>query len=191
MKRSIFIAVFARLANRARIMLSSRHCTRIRSINHLRRHFMRSRFFAGGLAASAAIFIALPAAAQESPKALQEAFAAAVVAEDAAALGALYTDDAISYGPGGDISVGPEAISASWAPFFDGYDGFSVTLDQQGETAIDKKAHAAWGLWSMTATPVDGGEPMTWTGRFTDVSVKTDKGWKYRNDHASPTAPAE
>ena len=138
--------------------------------------------------AFAASLFAAPALAQESAKALQDAFAAAIVAEDAEALGALYTDDALSYGPDGGVATGPEEIGASWAPFFDGFDGFSVTLDQQGEMAIGKKSHAAWGLWTMSATNVETGEATTWKGRFTDVSVKTDAGWKYQNDHASALA---
>jgi len=141
--------------------------------------------------ALAASLVAAPALAQESAKALQDAFVAAVIAEDADALGALYTADALSYGPDGGVATGPEEIGASWAPFFDGFDGFTLALDQQGEMAIGKKAHAAWGLWTMSATNVETGEATTWKGRFTDVSVKTDGGWKYQNDHASPLATAE
>ena len=54
--------------------------------------------------AFAASLFAAPALAQESAKALQDAFAAAIVAEDAEALGALYTDDALSYGPDGGVA---------------------------------------------------------------------------------------
>ncbi len=137
--------------------------------------------------AFAATLVATPAFAQDSAKALQEAFVAAVVSEDADALAALYTPDATSYGPEGDVSVGTAAIAASWAPFFDAFDGFSVTLNQTGEMDMGD-AHAAWGLWKMSATAVDGGETTYWEGRFTDVSVATAEGWKYIIDHASPLA---
>lgn len=139
----------------------------------------------------AASFAALPAAAQESPAALADAFAAAVVAEDAAAMAALYTEDAVSFGPGGRTVIGPEAIAASWTHFFDGFDGFTVTLDKMGSNDLGKKSHAAWGHWTMSATPAGGGDPVTWKGRFMDVSVKTKSGWKYQADHASMAAPAE
>lgn len=142
------------------------------------------KIFAAALALS---FIAAPAFAQESAKALQDAFAAAVEAEDADALAALYTEDALSYGPGGDVSKGRAAIAASWTPFFSAYDDISVTLDQQGEVA-NKKNHAAWGIWSMTMKSAETGESVTMKGRFTDVSLKTKDGWKYVNDHASSMA---
>ena len=41
----------------------------------------------------------------------------------------------------------------------------------------------------MSATPVGGGEPEAWMGRFTDVSEKTRDGWLYVVDHASMIAP--
>lgn len=119
--------------------------------------------------------VAAPACAQESAKALQDAFAAAVEAEDADALAALYTEEALSYGPAGDIAKGRAAIAASWAPFFAGFDNISVTLDQQGAVA-NKKNHAAWGIWSMTMTSAETGESVTMKGRFTDVSLKTKDG---------------
>lgn len=143
-------------------------------------------------AAAAATLVAAPAFAQESPKALQEAFAAAVNAEDADALAALYAADAISYDVSGDVYQGRDAIAAGWKAFFDAYDDFSITLDQQGEKSKGDFA-SAWGLWTLTATPAEGGDPVVMKGRFTDVSIKTKDGWKYVNDHASmaPAADAE
>ncbi len=131
-----------------------------------------------------AAFVASPAIAQDSPQALLDDFAASIVAEDADAVAALYTDDAFSYDPGGSVSQGPDAIAANWGVFFDGFDGFSITFDQQGEMHEGDVA-AAWGLWTMSATPVGGGELVVWKGRFTDVSKKTRDGWRYLADHAS------
>jgi uncharacterized protein (TIGR02246 family) len=129
-----------------------------------------------------------PAAAQESPKALQEAFAAAVVAEDAVTLANLYTEDADSYDPSGAVQKGRAEIEASWRAFFDQFDGFTASLDQKGEHAM-KRSHAAWGLWTMAATPKGGGDKVVWNGRFLDLSVRTKDGWKYIVDHASMLAP--
>ncbi len=139
--------------------------------------------------AAFAALAAAPAFAQDSPKALQDAFAAAVVAENADALAALYTDAAASYGPDGSVMEGRDAIAASWKGFFDAFDGFSITLDQKGEHAASKKSHAAWGLWTMSAKPKAGGAPVTWNGRFLDVSVNEGQGWRYIADHASMLAP--
>lgn len=139
-------------------------------------------------AAAALALLAAPASAQESPKALQDAFTAAILAEDADALAALYTEDADSYDPSGSVQKGRAEIAASWRAFFDAFDGFEAALDQKGEKAM-KGAHAAWGLWTMSATPKDGGDRVVMKGRFLDVSVKTKEGWKYIVDHASMLAP--
>lgn len=147
---------------------------------------MISRFIA---AACVAVVAVAPAAAQESAKALQDAFVAAVVAEDADALAALYTEDADSYPPDGTFARGRAAIAASWAAFFGAYDGFTLTLEPQGDRALGENAVAAWGLWTMSATPVEGGEPVVWRGRYSDVSIKTAEGWRYFIDHASMSAP--
>jgi uncharacterized protein (TIGR02246 family) len=141
------------------------------------------------LAAALALSVS-PAFAQESADALADAFVAAVVAEDADALASLYTEEADSYDPSGSVQKGRAEIAATWKQFFDAYDGFSASLDRKGHHAPDKKSHAAWGLWTMSATPSGGGDAVTWNGRYLDVSVKTKDGWKYIVDHASMLAPA-
>jgi uncharacterized protein (TIGR02246 family) len=133
---------------------------------------------------------AAPALAQQSPKALQNAFVAAIVAEDAEALARLYTEDADSYDPSGAVQKGRSEIAATWQSFFDGFDGFSASLTQKGELAMSKDGHAAWGLWTMAATAPGATEETVWNGRFLDVSVKTPEGWRYIADHASMLAPA-
>ncbi len=132
------------------------------------------------------------AAAPETPDALGNAFCAAVVAEDVSALSDLYTEDADSYGPGGDAVKGHAAIEASWAPFFDSFDDMTCVLNKAGEQK-NKKNHTAWGLWTITGTPAGGGDTVVMKGRYMDVSVKMDDGWRYRADHASMSAapPAE
>ncbi len=142
------------------------------------------------LTSCALALAATPALAQKSPQALQDAFVAGVTAEDADAVGALYTDDAFSYGPDGTYQQGPEEIAASWAAFFDDFDGFTIVLEQQGEMNKGKIA-GAWGLWTMSATPIDGGDKVVWRGRYTDISKKTGDGWRYIVDHASPLAPED
>lgn len=137
-----------------------------------------------------AVLAAAPALAQGSPEALQEDFVAAIVAEDAEALSMLYTADADSYDPSGAVQKGRAEIAATWQLFFDGYDGFSASLMQKGELAMSKKSHAAWGLWTMSATAPGAAEATVWNGRFLDVSVKTPEGWRYIADHASMLAPA-
>lgn len=136
-------------------------------------------------------FAAAPALAQESPKALQDAFVKAVIAEDANALAALYTEDADSYDPSGSVQKGRGEIAATWQAFFDAYDGFSASLTQKGEHQLSKTSHAAWGLWTMAATAPGTDDETVWNGRFLDVSVKTPEGWRYIVDHASMLASPE
>ncbi|MEX0644009.1 MAG: nuclear transport factor 2 family protein [Parvularculaceae bacterium] len=144
---------------------------------------------AAGLAAPFALTLASPAFAQNSADALGDAFCASVVAEDSAALAALYTEDADSYGPDGTVQKGRAEIAASWQAFFDGYDGFACTLDKKGGEDNGKN-YTAWGLWTLTATPAAGGDLVTMNGRYMDISVKTKDGWRYKADHASMLAPA-
>lgn len=132
--------------------------------------------------------LASAAAAQDSPSALADAFCAAVIAEDKEAISLLYTEDADSYGPGGDIVKGRAAIADSWTPMFDGFDNITCELESHGEEKSGKTA-TAWGLWTMTATPAGGGDMVTMRGRYMDYSVKTKNGWRYRADHASMSAP--
>ncbi len=140
------------------------------------------------LPALAAITVAAaPAFAQDTPQALQDAFVTGVNAEDANAISTLYTEDAYSYGPDGSVSYGRAAIAEGWAALFEAFDGLSITLEQQGEMHKGKVA-GAWGLWTMSATPVGGGDMVVWRGRYTDISKKTSDGWRYMADHASPVA---
>ena len=151
-------------------------------------NLLHARFhrLAGSLSGAIMIGILPAQAAPDSPAALSEAFCAAVVAEDMATMAALYTDDADSYGPGGDIVSGAAAIAASWAPFFDGFDNLTCALDEAGNL-VDGETAATWGLWTMTGVPPGGGEPIVMKGRYTDIMVKFEDGWRYRVDHASMT----
>lgn len=119
-----------------------------------------------------------------TPDALGTAFCAAVIAEDTDALATLYTEDADSYGPGGDVVKGRAAIVASWAPFFDGFDNLTCALNEAGSINNDDNA-TTWGTWEMVGTPADGGEPVVMKGRYMDAMIKTDMGWQYTADHAS------
>lgn len=145
---------------------------------------MINRLTFAGVAAG---FIALPAAAQDTPDALAAAFCAAVAAEDKAALGALYTEDADSYGPDGSVIAGRAAIAESWGSFFDAFDELSCALNEAGHIKSRKNA-TVWGLWTITGTPAEGGDMVEMNGRYMDVVVKTKDGWRYRADHVSMSA---
>lgn len=140
-------------------------------------------------ALAAAALIASPLAAQETPKALQEAFLDAVSVGDADAVAALYSDDTVYYPIGSMEALGKEGVKADWGPFFDTYDVVSLELIDPQEEVLGDVA-VAWGLWSMTFAPKAGGASVTMAGRFIDMSKKVDGRWRYAVDHVSvPLAP--
>jgi uncharacterized protein (TIGR02246 family) len=130
----------------------------------------------------------VPAFAHDSPEALQQAFVDAMVANDADGLAACYTADAVSYPVDQLAGHGPDFVRAGWSAFFE---TFRITAVELSETTMlhgDDLA-VAWGLFTMTAEPVAGGEAQTMQGRFMDVARPTDSGWLYIADHASMPLP--
>lgn len=126
--------------------------------------------------------------ANDSPEALQQAFMAALVANDADGIAACYTADATNFALDSMVGIGPDAVRRSWAGFFAGYTVMDASLsDTHMETSGDMAA--AWGLFSITAVPVDGGEPVEMHGRYMDVAKNLDGTWLYIADHASMPLP--
>jgi uncharacterized protein (TIGR02246 family) len=128
--------------------------------------------------------------ANDTPQILQDTFTEALNANDAIAAAACYTDDAISFPVDDMAGVGREYIRASWEGLFSamrisGVELKDQHLEEHGDTAI------AWGLFSMTDTPHDGGDPVLMEGRYMDVARRIDGHWLYAADHASLPAPPE
>ncbi len=127
--------------------------------------------------------------ANESPQALQEAFMAALKANNVQGLASCYTSDAVNFPVDSLVGSGPESVTESWSGFFAAYTvvdaGLSEThLEIHGETAI------AWGLFTIMAEPVEGGDIIEMKGRYMDVARNTDGNWLYVADHASMPLPA-
>lgn len=131
------------------------------------------------------------ALANESPQALQDTFMAGVITNNADAIAACYTDDAVNFTLDNMVGIGPESARQSWGSFFEAFDVDKAELSEthlevHGDTAI------AWGLFMIIATPRDGGEPVEFRGRYMDVARKIDGRWLYVADHASmPLPPAD
>ena len=126
----------------------------------------------------------MPAQSNDSPEALQEAFMAALRANDADGLAACYAADAVNFPVDALMAVGPESVRASWSGFFSAFKVLEAGLSQDhlethGDTAI------AWGLFSILAEPVGGGEVVEMNGRYMDVARNIDGKWLYVADHAS------
>lgn len=126
--------------------------------------------------------------ANDSPQALQDAFMTALLANDADGIAACYSSDATNFPLDSMSGVGPESARASWGGFFAAYRVTDASLsDDQlivlGDTAV------AWGLFNITAEPVEGGEAVEFKGRYTDVAKTMDGTWLYIMDHASVPSP--
>jgi len=128
--------------------------------------------------------------ANDSPQALQEAFMTALRAGDADGLAACYSADATNFPVDSLAGVGPDSVRASWGGFFDAYRVTDARLSDQhseelGDTAV------AWGLFTIVAEPVGGGDPIEMRGRYMDVAKSIDGQWLYVADHASMPLPAQ
>jgi len=138
------------------------------------------------------LMIVLPAwtvgLANDSAQALQDAFVAALIANDVEGLAACYTEDATNYPVDSMAGVGPDSVRESWNGFFSVYTVtaarlFEDHLEELGDTAV------AWGLFSLTVVPVEGGETIELQGRYMDVAKNISGKWLYVADHASVPSP--
>jgi ketosteroid isomerase-like protein len=130
-----------------------------------------------------------PAFANESPQILQDAFVAALKANDAQGLADCYAADAVNFTVGRMIGFGPESVVENWNGFFAAYKVVDASLSEDhlevhGDTAI------AWGLFTILAEAAESGELVEMKGRYMDVSRNIDGKWLYVADHASMPLPA-
>lgn len=136
------------------------------------------------------------AAAEDGMKIVDSAWTKAMLANDAAAVAALYADDAVLVLPGSGAIKGKKAIADAYAGWLkDVKVTEAVLMDTRYRSA--GKLSTGWGSWKMTTVPKAGGKPTTETGTFCAVAAESKGAWKYVSDHASadpapaaPTAPA-
>jgi uncharacterized protein (TIGR02246 family) len=127
--------------------------------------------------------------ANESPQALQNAFMAALNANDVQGLADCYTSDAVNFPVDSLVGTGPESVKQAWSGFFAAYKIVDASLSSthleiHGDTAV------AWGLFTIMAEPVAGGDAVEMKGRYMDVARNIDGTWLYVADHASMPLPA-
>ena len=119
---------------------------------------------------------------------LDQAWTKAVLAGDAAALAALYADDAILAMPGGPATRGSKAIAEMFAAWLKDTQVTGFTLmDSRYRTS--GHLSAGWGNWKMTSVPRAGGAPTTETGTYCGVAEEKNGVWKYISDNAAPDPP--
>lgn len=126
---------------------------------------------------------------------LDKAWTKAMLANDVAAVGALYAPDALMYPPDAMELKGREAIQKSYEAFLGGMKVVDAKLtpakyETHGNTSI------GWGRWALKMAPKAGGDPVQMEGRYMAVAKKINGKWLYVADHASsplppPPAPAK
>ncbi len=154
-----------------------------------------------------AISFAVPALAQQTytpdPQ-LREALVAydkkydeAFNNNDAAAVGALYTEDAVEVTDTGPI-YGRKAIEKHWADVFQKwhFSNHLITPDQYSPHSIGTAGNEMWatGEWSTTIQGQDGG-PIQLKGYESAIKAREGDTWKTRMDTfnvtPAPAAPAQ
>jgi uncharacterized protein (TIGR02246 family) len=119
---------------------------------------------------------------------------------DAAALAALYTKDAVFCGgEGSGPHYGREAIEKHFAEGFKlfHFSNHAVTPDQYSPHVIGTAGNEVWvlGDWSMTIQSKNGGSPMQIKGNSLNIFVPDGDTWKARailtNNAAPPPEPAK
>ena len=111
---------------------------------------------------------------------------------DAAALAALYTEDAVLLTDTGPI-YGREAIEKHYADLFRNVH-FSKHLDKRDQSSphiIGTTGNEAWsdGQWSLTYQ-VKGGDPVELTGYWLEIYSREGDTWKKRVDAWNVTPPS-
>ena len=134
------------------------------------------------------VCFSIVAYANESPEALQEAFMAALKANDPQGIAECYATDAVNFPVDSLIGYGPESAAASWSGFFAAFKVVDARLsethlERHGDTAV------AWGLFTILAEPAEGGDAVEMKGRYMDVARNMDGSWLYVADHASMPIP--
>lgn len=128
----------------------------------------------------AAVALAVPALADEAAdiEARTVAFETAFNGGDAAATGALYTDDAILLPPGGPVIEGRDGIVALWQGAIDSglkdLDLMTMNVEVAGDTAYET------GTFEGTVAGADGETPAN--GKYVVVWKKVDGNWMLHRD---------
>jgi uncharacterized protein (TIGR02246 family) len=127
-------------------------------------------------------------AADVEAKAIDAAWTKAMLAGDAAAVAALYADDAVLVMPGSSALKGHQAILENLTGFLAANKVSDVKLTDTHYRTSGKLA-VGWGHYSMVITPKAGGAPMTDVGTYCEVAAEKDGAWKYVSDHAASDPP--
>lgn len=140
------------------------------------------------LALGIGLAAAFAAAADVAVNDLDKAWTKAMLANDVAAVGALYAPDAVMYPPDAMELKGREAIQKGYADLLSSMRVLEAKLTPAGnETHGDTLI--GWGRWALKLAPKAGGDPVLMEGRYMAVAKKINGKWLYVADHASAPLP--
>ena len=130
------------------------------------------------------------AAASKAPSGAQgvdEAWRAAIAANDLKAVMSCYSKDAVMWLPGAPEAKGTEAIRTSYAGLLAGN---TVTGATFANTHYQTSGNVSvgWGDFTLNLSPKAGGSPVSLSGRFSVIARKEGGKWAYVVDHASSPA---
>jgi uncharacterized protein (TIGR02246 family) len=134
------------------------------------------------------------ALASDGARLLDDAFAKALKANDAAAAASFFAKDAVLYPPDAPAAEGRDAIRAYYAALLAKYTVQEFTFTDTHYYSVGTVS-TGWGSWTMTLAPKSGGAMVTTRGRFTDVARAEKEAdgkwvWFYAVTHRSVRPPA-
>ncbi|MGH9456207.1 MAG: YybH family protein [Thermoanaerobaculia bacterium] len=127
-----------------------------------------------------------PAADREAVQRLREEWIAGAERDDATAVAALYTEDAVVTSPNDPPAEGREAIQALWTRDFPM--GSDLVI-RSSETAVGGDVAYDYGEYSQRITPPEG-EPMDISGEYlVALERQADGSWKITKHVSIPRMP--
>jgi uncharacterized protein (TIGR02246 family) len=130
-----------------------------------------------------------PATVRATIEATEKQWSAAYIKGDAAAIGALYSEDGASIRPSGEWARGPAAIGQDMQPVFDSVNVLTRE-DITEEVTVAGDYAVEIGHYSWTGTAKKGGKPRGEKGRYMVLWKKgADGTWKAHRDIGSAAKP--
>ncbi len=129
-------------------------------------------------------------AAPSGVSTVDTAWVKAMKAGEVAAAVKCYANNAVVWVSGAPLATGSKEIRAAYEGYFAAYTVKDAEIKEIGSETIGNKS-VAWGTYQLTVVPKAGGNPVTATGRYTEVAKRVGATWVYTVDHASDDpAPA-
>ena len=128
--------------------------------------------------------LAAPKGALSGAQTVDEAWRAAITANDLNAIISCYSKDAVMWLPGAPEAKGVAAIRKSYAELLAAN---TVTGASFANTHYQDSGNISvgWGDFTLKLSPKNGGSPAVLSGRFSVIAKKEGGKWTYVVDHAS------